>query len=222
MTTIRVQATFDTATLLPEDRYVTTFHFDDASVTDAYEALRNAVVGRVRQFYEASTPEPPLGAYISPFVSRIVTLSSYNMLLPPPRTPSFYSSATLAAASAGGGLPEECAICLTLEGEPPINNRRRGRIYFGPLVNFSNNIDVATTTTPARPKLTGASSIGVVLASKASILADQSEVMRWCIRSVTPTENFVPIDRGYIDNAFDTQRRRGPDPTTRAVWIGQP
>jgi hypothetical protein len=40
----------------------------------------------------------------------------------------------------------------------------------------------------------------------------------WCIRSTTPSENFVPIVGGYIDNAFDTQRRRGPADTARLTF----
>jgi hypothetical protein len=29
----------------------------------------------------------------------------------------------------------------------------------------------------------------------------------------------VPIESGYVDDAFDTQRRRGPDPTTRNFFV---
>jgi hypothetical protein len=57
-----------------------------------------------------------------------------------------------------------------------------------------------------------------VLAAHAAFLAADASALRWSIRSITPVENFVPIVAGWIDDAFDTQRRRGPDPSFRTNW----
>jgi hypothetical protein len=40
----------------------------------------------------------------------------------------------------------------------------------------------------------------------------------WVIRSTVPLENFIQVTNGHIDNAWDTQRRRGPATTARTVW----
>jgi hypothetical protein len=40
----------------------------------------------------------------------------------------------------------------------------------------------------------------------------------WSIRSSVPTENFVPVVAGWMDNSFDTQRSRGTDATVRIVF----
>jgi hypothetical protein len=215
MTQVRVMAIFQGGSLLPEDRFINTFHFADEELTDSYLTLAEGCRERVRDFYVVAHTTDPLGLYLSSYVQRAFTVVSYNMLLPKgTRTPTVLSG-TLPNVS-GGGLPEEVAICLTLQGAPPVTARRRGRLYIGPLMNQSTVIAASSSTTPARPLMTGASNVAACILDKANFLVDESSVLLpWCIRSTVPTENYVPIVQGYVDNAFDTQRRRGPDPSTR-------
>jgi hypothetical protein len=39
----------------------------------------------------------------------------------------------------------------------------------------------------------------------------------WCVWSVAD-QIAVPVANGWIDNAFDVQRRRGVDYTSRTLW----
>lgn len=212
---IRVQAVFQGGSGLPEDRFVNTFHFASATNQPYAEnalACRNAVEGF---FVSPHGGEAAIGAHLSPYVGRAFTVTSYNLLDAPGERLPTTQAATLPASTADG-LPEEVAICLTLRGAPPVTPRRRGRIYIGPLCDNNGIIVYANTTTPARPKMTSSASITAALGASFTYLKNVVTAdTAWCIRSTTPTENFVPIVDGYVDNAFDTQRRRGPDPDFR-------
>jgi hypothetical protein len=77
----------------------------------------------------------------------------------------------------------------------------------------------ATVSNPARPAMgAGKCTMALDFACVALMQDSTAAGIPWCIRSVTPTENYVPITNGFIDNAFDTVRRRGPKTTTRQVW----
>lgn len=217
MTTMRIMAVFNGGTLLPEDRFVNVFHFSDFSLTDAYAALADGIRDRVGNFYTSTIGAGSIGELMSPFAQRNFTVVSYNMLIPPGERVPTSEIKTLPPALTGGGLPEEVAVCCTLEGAPPITSRRRGRIYIGPLLNNTAVITPATAFIAARPNISS-NNLGNRIQIHAASLATTTVAMRWCIRSTTPTENYVPINSGYVDDAFDTQRRRGPDPSTRAVW----
>lgn len=211
---IRVQAVFQGGSGLPEDRFVNTFHFaSDVNQPYAENAVlcRESVLGF---FQDAHGGEAAIGTYLSPYVSRTFSITSYNLLDAPGERIPTTDTATL-PATAAVGLPEEVAICLTLRGAPPVTPRRRGRLYIGPLVDNNGVIVSANTTTPARPKMTSSASITAALGAAFTYVKTRPGVTPWCIRSITPTENFVPIVDCYIDNAFDTQRRRGPDPDFR-------
>lgn len=217
MAKVRVMAVFQGASLLPEDRFINTFHFADDDLP--YLAVATELREAVRDFYDTtSSGGDTLGTRISPYVRREFQLLSYDLEAAPPRVPTELIGTLNTAA--GGGLPEEVAVCITLQGAPPVTARRRGRLYIGPLCNGTNNIDSGTVTTPARPHMGDALALTVLIGTCANTLMAASALAGcpWSIRSTTPSENFVEIVGGYIDNAFDTQRRRGPDPTTRALW----
>lgn len=218
MTIGRCMAVFQGATLLPEDRFINTFHFYnvpglpyDGSGSYA-DRMHNAVSG----FYLDVHGSAAVSTYFSPFVISEFTTVSYNLGLPvgerEPRTETY----TMGARS-GTGLPEEIAVCLTLTGDPPTTPRRRGRLYIGPLTSQSQVIDQGSGSFPSRVQLAQANCLADTLAHAAAGMLGDPE-LTWCIRSVTPNENYVPITGGWIDNAFDVIRKRGPDPTERRVW----
>lgn len=192
---------------LPEDRVVNVFHFVGPG---SYATDFNEAEVAVAEFFHSTVDAThSIGGWLSPWVSREAELRSYDLTAPKPRIPH------IAPITLDGGLTqgyaEEVAVCLSYYGEPPITPRRRGRIYVGPLATAA--IVPADSSTPARPN---ASFIGD-LTRAATRLADRTAV-DWSVRSMTPSENFVPIRGGYVDNALDNQLRRGPDPTTRLLW----
>lgn len=199
---------------LPEDRVVNTWHFETA--TD-YATSVDAIEAGLRRFYSAdggaiSGVSSPVGTWLSPWVQRDVELRFYDLSTPIPRVPAVRGF-TLLAATSSSGYAEEVAVCLSLRAVfPPFSARRRGRLYFGPL--SSSAVDPASATVPARPSPTFLTDLRV----SATWLADQSS-LGWAIRSSRPTQNFVQIGGGWTDNALDTQRRRGPEPSSRTQWI---
>lgn len=219
MAIVRVMAVFQGASLLPEDRFVNTFHFANFGVTGSAvfeEACRDAV----DEFYNTPLTGSWLGEHMSPYVNRNFKIVSYNMELPAGERVPTEQGSTL-GVGATQGLPEEVAICLTLEAAPPVTPRRRGRLYFGPLTNYTQTMEPGSTSNPARPYKASVTSVVSQLVGRAQILANRHD-LDWSIRSVTPVENYVRIVGGYVDDAFDTQRRRGPDPTTRVTWAATP
>ena len=87
--------------------------------------------------------------------------------------------------------------------------RKRGRIYLGPL-----RADTGTTVgNVIRPS----TAIRTNVAGAGATLIDLSGVVRWGVLSQAD-EVIWQIDHGFIDDAFDTQRRRGEDPTARTEF----
>lgn len=211
MSLIRAQVVFQGFTNLVTDRFVHTFHFDHV---DNYTVHGGNVRAALTQFYTGTatggTTGP--GANLAPCVSRTVTVHTYNLADPEPRIPTT-TTFTLPTAVSTSNLPQELAVCLSYRGTLPIHPRRRGRIYFGPLANHTDNL------------LPGSSSayafVGSILRQR---LVEHAKDLRnngsvgWCILSSVPSQNIVPIDAGYVDDAFDIQRRRGHETTVRTPF----
>lgn len=108
------------------------------------------------------------------------------------------------------GLPSEMAICISYQGNRQSGvdqARRRGRMYIGPL-------RVSTCDT------------GYVADSYVTLLINAftdfvDELGTYGFTFVVYSrmdEAFVEVTNGWIDNAFDVQRRRGVDPTARTTF----
>lgn len=214
MALCRVQAVFQGRTLLPEDRFINTFHF--SVIGPGTPEWRAACAEGVEAFYNQTLNAVTMAEFLSPFIRRQWETRSYDLDLPEGEREPTIQPWTLAAGPTVG-YPEEVAICVTLEGAPPVTPRRRGRIYIGPLANIPSVYDHENNALPVRPDFVGAASVGQQLVSRAFALA-ADDTLGWSIRSITPSENFVRIEGGYVDNAFDTQRRRGPDPSARVTF----
>lgn len=216
---LRAMATLQGATLLPEDRFINTFHFEWFGAGATYETSKDAIAAAVKQFYITDVANSrAVRDFLSPFVVS-GTISTYDLSLPEgEREPTEYPM-DLPAQAETATMPEECCICLTLTGDPPITPRRRGRLYIGPLTATNEVIEYGSPTGPTRVQVVGSSSVAnTIQASAHRLISDTTN--NWVIRSVTPSENFVQITGGYVDNAFDTQRRRGPDPSVRLPVVG--
>lgn len=196
---------------LPEDRVVNVFHFVGAGT---YDADRENFVDQVELFYNGGTSPAPVASFISAWVSRAAQLIAYDMTTAKPRIPTVREF-TLVAPNASGGLPEEVACCLSYMAAPPVTPRRRGRLFIGPLT--TNAYDPGTASTASRPAASFVSS----LISSAVALAEYGGLTNpgWSIRSSVATLPYSRIVQGYVDNALDTQRRRGPKTTARTLMF---
>ena len=122
------------------------------------------------------------------------------------------------------GLPTEVASCLTyhadLKGIPergPNNTRpassRRGRIFIGPLQWGCLEHDVNTGFARAHPTFRGV----VTEAAAEHLFAEADNASwRWVVFSKKNWEAHE-VAGCWMNDAMDTQRRRGQDPTVKTV-----
>lgn len=117
----------------------------------------------------------------------------------------------LSSAPSGAGLPREVALAASFQGSRAAGYpqaRRRGRIFIGPLLSGVNSN--GRPSTAAKDALVAA----------CETLHDALHVSPneyWAVWS-TVDQDAVEVQNGWVDDAFDTQRRRGVEVTTRTVW----
>lgn len=211
----RAQAIFHGHSGLPEDVYVNTFVFrndvDGQPATVVHQTIADQLFGFYNDIHAPGTA--PLRSYMS---SRTLTsqfkVKVYDLGQAPPRTP--HEREFQMGQMASGALPSEVALCLSYYAERNIK-RRRGRIYFGPL---AQGVIVDAAGEPARPT----NALINALAGAGAWLEDEGfGGVNWHLLSGMDG-NAYEITGGWVDNAFDTQRRRGEEATARTLWGNLP
>lgn len=213
---------------VPADAVQNTFAWTSAADTDrAVVAIE--LDARLDGFYTAITE-----SFSDDYNVAAITTKHYDMTEPTPRFP--YSEGTLSVpASTGAGykLPAEVAVCVSIEGAKAsgVNmRRRRGRIFVGPLQ--SGATELAVVGAPLQDVIADAAEAHLLGASGGPYLVDwavYSRLTHYGIPvggSITEDDeenpdflaaSFVPVARMWVDNAWDTQRRRGKASTNRTV-----
>lgn len=213
---VRVNVVLQNANNLPKDRYVNSFVF--TGTPSPAVALAAAVTPLVRDFYNATSGAEGIGAWLGPQCSRATDASRvvwYDLGQAPVRTPHIEPFTLRGASASTGGsepLPAEVALCLSLY--TPLNTQRgRGRIYIGPLNQATDETGAGNDSHPTAAVLNS-------IAGAAARLADAavSAGCSWQVLS-RMAGNITEITHGFIDNAWDTQRRRGIAPSTRTGWV---
>ena len=126
----------------------------------------------------------------------------------PWRTTSFDTGANPTAEA----LPSEVSLVLSFQGAKAAGfpqARRRGRIYMGSC-RQSNCVDGRPTSVV----ITGLT--GAATTFKAAVLAIATDTT-WAVWSQADGDD-VEITNGWVDNAWDTQRRRGVQVTSRTTY----
>jgi hypothetical protein len=129
-----------------------------------------------------------------------------------PNYPFAQTTFTRANPPAGTPMPSELAICLSFQGlraSGAPQARRRGRVYLGPLGTVANTNGLVAPATVT-------SIIAAATAFKTAVNALASGVS-WAIWSSTDN-HAVPVLNGWVDNAFDVQRRRGIDAGSKTTF----
>jgi len=222
MPLVLARVTLPYTTNLPDDVAINTFVFDD---TTSPGPATSEITDLLVDFYNtAQATTLSVGQHISEVVSRssnVCAISLAEIIDPGPTVdvgPVYYlDQFTLAAAHGTGtavSLPLEVAVVNTIKNDSetaiPIG-RRRGRQYIGPL-------DIlALDTAGPYPFLTNG--LQLTLAQASETLRDDASTadVAWQIWSRAAGEAY-PVTSGWINNEFDTQRRRGADATVREVW----
>lgn len=126
-----------------------------------------------------------------------------------PIYPVYEDTFDLAAVNSNAQLPSEVAMCLSYQaartsGVPQAS--RRGRVYIGTIA--SSAMDAGRPSTAAQTTLVNA---GKALYDDLLLCTTPTALTVWSdkLRQTGGIAEF------WVDDAFDTQRRRGPKPTSR-------
>lgn len=156
-----------------------------------------------------------IGSYLSPTISSAGgahAVRVYHLIEPEPRPPVY--EGRFQQSGAGDAMPAEVALCTSIAAASPAGARparRRGRMFIGPL----NESTVQVVNGYARPS--GAVQSGLAAATETLFLNLEGADWRLCVWSRVDNTLF-PVERGWVDNEWDTQRSRGPETTARVVW----
>jgi hypothetical protein len=206
----RVQVILPYVTGVPEDVSTNTLYItadddpDFGELTDQIALLYNFVpdgFGHGTSWYLSALVDRGAGACKMRF---------YDMALPPPRLLIAETEWTLEEEADGFALPPEVAVCLSYKAAGPSQPRLRGRIFIGPLTDRALAND--DSGTPA-----GSFRACLAITAATFAAAGPGNGYVWAGYSPTDDEAYV-IHDGWVDNAFDTQRRRGVQATSRETW----
>ena len=211
---IRAQLILQGITGLPEDRYVTTWAFQTPSGT--VDELHHQQVATMLQDWLKGTTgaNPSIDSMLSGVLVGGVgagLIKSYDLGQLVPRIP-YETVFDRAAEHSSASFPSEVAITASFQGTPN-QPRRRGRVYVGPLKASTGEMPNFT----GRVNVTAATRLIITDAMARLQAWARPEFVTWCILSQTNAA-LVEVTGGYVDDAFDTQRRRGEEPVNRTSW----
>lgn len=233
---LQVSALFPYQTNLPGDVAVNVWHFRTVDPEPSAGEITTAVTSLLDFYYEPM-PTGSLGTIaqrMAPWILFGTGTTRFRVVGVNPATgaelgsPIFvnYAPPSFPAPTAEN-LPLEVAVCLSFkgyysEGSVATRAQRRGRVFIGPLGLTA--AELGAITAPPKPGL----GITTLLREKAIALRDNAQTgagtggasAPWVIWSRTSGDQHNVVG-GWIDNAFDTQRRRGNAPTQRTTWGDQ-
>lgn len=197
---------------LAEDNYVNTWHFRKASgiVTD-YDNVKDMLYDFWFTTAEG-TNQPMVDFLTGRSITGKYTVKAYHLTDPKPRTPAYEFIDYGAVEDTNLALPGEVAAVLSFQAEPVSGEnqkRKRNRVYLGPL--SSEALGGARNLNPQLVET-------MLFAGKALANASQQSAnWHWNVYSPTDDEAYE-FYSGWVDNAYDTQRRRGTRATARGTY----
>lgn len=228
MSFILAKVTTPHLTGLPEDSVTNSFALVPTGSETRVSAAA-AFTTELDAFYTA------LSAYLSSaYIWTAMTVEYVDLLDDRPRLPYVTSSfGTTSVSSSGNDMPAEVAICISYQGlsDSGVNmRRRRGRTYIGPLQMASGDNTIVTPTV-SNAFLTAFGNLsanaayqmcvysryehhGVPVGRNINEKLQNGDPVFPEVPDFLPT-SFTPLSSAWVDNAYDTQRRRGPKATLR-------
>jgi flavin-binding protein dodecin len=200
----KCQVVFFGVSGLPEDVFINNWYFRNDGIAES----PNGAISRVlNDFYTLATPNAVIvGAQMSTIVKDAFEFRFYDLGQAPPRTRNTIQARNL-PGRASTPYPAEVALVSSFYAGSNVP-RRRGRHYLGPLSAGTSGGGV-----DPRP----ASNILVAIKDAAVRVASTTENVSWV--QVSQMDQMASVvTGGWVDNAYDTQRRRGTKASTRTSW----
>lgn len=198
--------------------FVNTFFFNKQTFTDPIDVAADEIEALMEPFYNdvhapgSVTIASGLSAVIDP---TLTTLRVYDLGEAAPRTPEIRGMGSWSVGSTA--LPNECAIVLSYRsGVGSVTGgtndpTRRGRVYLGP---FSE--DISSLISGDQDAVVASGMLLAIEGAAEFLLAGTAE-LSWQQYS-RKEDRFATVTGGFVDNRFDTQRRRGASASARSVW----
>lgn len=218
---MRAMVTIPLDSGIPEDSIVNVFHFDGDDFSNPDAEYHEGVLDLLTAFYQAIDTVIFGQNIASPAVLKI-----YDLRDPTPRVPEYVDEIVLTPLASGIDLtlPNEVSICASFQadavsGQPQA--RRRGRVFLGP-IHYAAAEMVGSQARPTAAARTAIANACDAMAAGYELPVTGS--VKWSVYSPrtdqtsTIDDAFHDVTNGWVDNAFDTQRRRGGAPTTRTLW----
>jgi hypothetical protein len=200
MADILVQIAYEADSALPEDVSVNTLHFTGANDV----ASLNGLLTAINTNWVQATDN-----YLSATLSGNVVLKAYDLGDAIPRVPITQLAVTCIPSATS--FPREVALCVSYRAAQVSGanmRRRRGRLYFGPLGTGGFTI----TDSDYRPN----SVIIGDLLNAFEAMFDAATALGYTPVVWSETDGVGrAMVAAWIDNAADTQRRRGRRATAR-------
>lgn len=212
MSTVRAQFRLPHDNALPEDGVTNTWYF--FTTGEPTEANLDSIRDRLVAFYNDGSTSIA-NSWSDQYNQGAATIRYYDMADAEPRVPLRIDGALgLDAPGAFSRLPAEVALCLSFSAAVASGEnakRRRGRVYLGP---FNQGTLGTDTADQGRPSSTF---INTVKTAAAGLLAANDADATWRVWSELDAVS-RDVTHGWVDNAWDTQRRRGVAPTARQTY----
>lgn len=212
---------------LPEDSVVNTFNF---ITLDTTVATADVITANLNDFYNADIPGAGTGSlatYLANSLSRtfppLVRFYEPRFDGGPMGSPVYTRNlSNLTAATPGGSsLPAEVALCLSYHSnygfaQEELGNTRprarlRGRVFLGPWLQGVSQEGTNGITHPTT------NIINVILDAGKALMA--MTPIQWAVWS--RVDNLATeVTQCSVDDAFDTQRRRGQRPISKTIAAG--
>jgi hypothetical protein len=211
MTIIRAQIALGHDSGLPEDVTINNLYFDGNDT----DTVATALAAAIDDFFGGANVTATVESRLSTQLSGAGTIKFYDMLESTPRVP--FATKTFTLTPSATALPGEVACCMSFQASPVsgLNQaRRRGRIFLGPLANSNGTTGVMLSNTD--PQVHANFRTDVCTAASRLKVAANAANAPWVVWS-TVNQTAALINTVWVDNALDTQRRRGLKPTTRTT-----
>lgn len=222
MPVARVKVTIPRASGIPADAVVNTFHFVNGEVGALSSGAATTILGQVDQFYQH------IDSNLSQLLGTGISAEVYDVGDPEPRVPVLSQALTPLNLSAAV-FPAEVALCLSWQANPVSGvpqGRRRGRVFLGPLAGTGITTVASGDMRPSATLMDTILDGAVLYLSEFAVgvdtfrLATYSETQHQELGGGgDPELATYPADQMWIDNAFDIQRRRGAEATTRDLRV---
>lgn len=213
----RIQVVRQMPSLLPEDVIVNTWHFhhDNFPPLTTVEDSANDMIDQLEEFYQGIDDT----LFPSGF-GAVLTAKAYDLDQPEPRVPVVTRDIAV-SASLNPSMAREVAVCLSMRAELVAGTnpaRRRGRVFLGPIqsgaITITNGQTVlsAGAQTQIRDAAVAAFHTGLTISDPfLSVYSPTTDAGA----GVGTGDAFFQVEHIWVDNAFDTQRRRGSESTLR-------